>query len=159
MVFWSDSWIGNKILRRMTQKLASCLTAKWVKVGNKWPFFWRFSSGGHLWRQISMPRSRDIRVILIFSCSGHPPVCWVNLWRKSDNSSSSYSNGSRRDRQSHRQTDRQSHSGHHNTDKMYLSKTLFCGKNVKHMQEWTWLNRQSTCNTNNLLPHTIPEYL
>ena len=65
-----------------------------------------FLTGGHPWCQISMPRSRDIRVILKLSCSWHPQVCWVKIWRKSDNPFSSYSNASLCDRQSNRQSNR-----------------------------------------------------
>ena len=53
------SRVGNYILRRMTQQMDSYYTAKWVTVGNKWPFL-RFSSGAHLWRQIAMSRSHDM---------------------------------------------------------------------------------------------------
>ena len=82
----------------MIDKLVSYLTANWVKVGNKWQFL-RFFHGGHLWRQMATPRSRDLKVIAIDSCSLRQDASLCKIGCKSDNPSSSYSNGSRRDNQ------------------------------------------------------------
>ena len=75
---WISSVLISQMDRKlnsawMTHKLASYLTAKWVKVGNTWSFL-RIFSWGHLWRKLARPRSRDIRVLIIPSCSWHPPV-------------------------------------------------------------------------------------
>ena len=71
--------------------------------------FFRFLSGAHLWRQIAMSRSRDLNVIATDSCSLRQDASLCTIWCKLHNPSSSYSYGSRRDRQSNRQSNRQLH--------------------------------------------------
>ena len=64
-------------------------------------------------RDLSRSRSRDVKVIDIDSCSLREVASLCKIWCKSDNPSSSYSNGSWF--LTTRVTDKQLHYGHHNT--------------------------------------------
>jgi len=100
------------------------------------------------WLDFSRSRSRDLKVIAIDSYSLPQDASLCKIWCKSNNPSSSYSNGSQRDRQTDRVTYRQLHSGHHNTVKTSFSKTSFCGKNVPPLILHAWLKCW-------LIPHVL----
>ena len=78
----------------MTHTLASYLTANWVKVGNKWQFLRFFFTGvifGVKWRPKGHVTYGSVLHLLVADI--HRFIL-VKILPKSDNPSSSYSNGS-----------------------------------------------------------------